>query len=55
VSEDQESTAEIDTRATLNRRTFVGASVAIEGAVASVSLLPGCTDDDARSPFFRCW
>lgn len=49
MSEDQESAAETDTRTTLNRRTFVGASVAIGGAAATVSLLSGCSDDDAST------
>ena len=33
----------------LNRRTFVGASVAIGGVVATSSLLAGCSDDEASA------
>ncbi|MDT5152940.1 MAG: xanthine dehydrogenase YagT iron-sulfur-binding subunit [Mycobacterium sp.] len=57
VSEDKESTIDASTRFNVNRRTFVGASVAIGGAVATVSLLPGCSDDasqdDAQSAVVR--
>lgn len=46
-----------DTRHTLSRRTFVGTSVAIGGTVAAVTLLPGCSDenatDDAQSTVVR--
>ena len=49
--------ADSDTRFTLNRRTFVGSSVAIGGAVATVTLLQGCSDDtttdDAASTVVR--
>ena len=34
---------------TVNRRTFVGTSVAIGGVVATVTLLPGCSDNDAAT------
>ena len=44
VEPDNEPAAS-DTRFTLNRRTFVGSSVAIGGAVATVTLLQGCSDD----------
>jgi xanthine dehydrogenase YagT iron-sulfur-binding subunit len=47
VSEDNDSTPDANTRTTVNRRTFVGGSIAMGGAVATVSLLPGCSDDDA--------
>ena len=33
----------------LNRRTFVGASVAIGRVVATSSLLAGCSDDEASA------
>ena len=33
----------------LNRRSFVGASVAIGGVVATSSLLAGCSDDEASA------
>ena len=33
----------------LNRRTFVGASDAIGGVVATSSLLAGCSDDEASA------
>jgi xanthine dehydrogenase YagT iron-sulfur-binding subunit len=32
----------------IDRRTFVGASIAVGGAVAAVPLLAGCGDDDQR-------
>lgn len=32
----------------IDRRTFVGASIAVGGAVAAVPLLAGCGDDDER-------
>jgi hypothetical protein len=41
VSEDNESTVDTDLF-TVTRRTFVGASAAIGGAVATSSLLAGC-------------
>jgi xanthine dehydrogenase YagT iron-sulfur-binding subunit len=44
VEPDNEPAAS-DTRFTLNRRTFVGSSVTIGGAVATVTLLQGCSDD----------
>jgi xanthine dehydrogenase YagT iron-sulfur-binding subunit len=33
----------------MNRRTFVGASIAVGGAVASAPLLAGCTEEDASA------
>jgi xanthine dehydrogenase YagT iron-sulfur-binding subunit len=44
VNSDNEP-ADSDNRFTLNRRTFVGSSVAIGGAVATVTLLQGCSDE----------
>lgn len=47
MNPDQQTTPESDRQFTLNRRTFVGTSVAIGGTVAAVTLLPGCSDDVA--------
>jgi xanthine dehydrogenase YagT iron-sulfur-binding subunit len=56
VNSDNEP-ADSGTRFTLSRRTFVGSSVAIGGAVATVTLLQGCSDDtttaDAESTVVR--
>ena len=49
VSEDNESTTD-EPRFHMNRRTFVGTSVAVGGVVASTSLLAGCADDAADPP-----
>jgi xanthine dehydrogenase YagT iron-sulfur-binding subunit len=57
VNPDHEPQVDSGTRFTLNRRTFVGSSVAIGGAVATVTLLSGCSDDtttgDAESTVVR--
>ena len=39
----------------LNRRTFVGASVAIGRVVATSSLLAGCSDDEASAASAAEW
>jgi xanthine dehydrogenase YagT iron-sulfur-binding subunit len=36
-----------DSQFTVNRRTFVGTTVAIGGVVATVTMLPGCSEDAA--------
>jgi xanthine dehydrogenase YagT iron-sulfur-binding subunit len=50
MSEDESCTARADTGALpMKRRTFVGASVAVGGAVAAFGLLEGCSDDDPEA------
>lgn len=39
---------EIDTRFQLDRRTFVGTSIAVGGVVATTSLLAGCADTETE-------
>jgi xanthine dehydrogenase YagT iron-sulfur-binding subunit len=46
----ENDSAETDTRFQLNRRTFVGASIAVGGAVAGTSMLGGCADDTDDEP-----
>jgi xanthine dehydrogenase YagT iron-sulfur-binding subunit len=50
MSEDESCTARADTGPLpMKRRTFVGASVAVGGAVAAFGLLEGCSDDDPEA------
>ena len=54
VSEEDTFPAE-PMRFELNRRTFVGASVAIGRVVATSSLLAGCSDDEASAASAAEW
>jgi xanthine dehydrogenase YagT iron-sulfur-binding subunit len=49
VSDEDSSAADSADRFQLNRRTFVGASVAVGGALATTSLLAGCGDDEEET------
>jgi xanthine dehydrogenase YagT iron-sulfur-binding subunit len=49
VSDDNEF-LDGDSRFPMNRRTFVGTSVAVGGVVATTSLLAGCGDDAVETP-----
>ena len=46
MSDDEDSVTATQDRFQLNRRTFVGASVAIGGVFATTSVLAGCGSDD---------
>jgi xanthine dehydrogenase YagT iron-sulfur-binding subunit len=45
VSDEDRSPTDTEDRFHLNRRTFVGASVAVGGVLATTSILAGCGDD----------
>ena len=56
MSEDESGTGRADTGPLpMKRRTFVGASVAVGGAVAAFGLLEGCSDEhpEASASFNR--
>lgn len=44
------SSSGIGSTVALNRRTFVGVSIAVGGVVATTSLTSGCSDDESQSP-----
>jgi xanthine dehydrogenase YagT iron-sulfur-binding subunit len=46
---DGDTSADAHAYSYMNRRTFVGASIAVGGAVAAVPLLAGCGDDDEHT------
>jgi xanthine dehydrogenase YagT iron-sulfur-binding subunit len=49
VSDEHDAATAIQQRFQVNRRTFVGASVAVGGALATTSVLAGCGADDEQA------